>query len=280
MLKKTIISVFITFFFSFLLSFAHTNKSYTISNYTYRDTLTTKTIEFEVKKGKSNIHLNFMVPVKGTTLLLDSINFHLYKTLLIPFFDVDIIHSASSESFPVFNKEVIHKNPNAFKAIAKDCLNKQIDDEYQTNYSVEAKVINNSKQVVTYLISGMTTHDLHRGLEVWEFVTFDATTGKKITYSDLFASEKMSELTSLVKEETIKQHFECLPTELPASVRIEKLPFSTPAITKKGIMFYYIPLEIAPRHCNVPSCTITFEQVKPFLSKEGLKLLSDIFPEQ
>jgi len=54
------------------------------------------------------------------------------------------------------------------------------------------------------------------------------------------------------------------------------LPKCQPYLSRHGMTFVYQPYEIAPYSAGAPQFTVPFEQIKPFLSRQGRKLIQKL----
>ena len=54
------------------------------------------------------------------------------------------------------------------------------------------------------------------------------------------------------------------------------LPKCQPYLARHGMTFVYQPYEIAPYSAGAPQFTVPFEQIKPFLSRQGRKLIQKL----
>lgn len=119
----------------------------------------------------------------------------------------------------------------------------------------------------------------HGGVSGAGYLTFDRKSGRLFT--DFLKEECFAELKPLVRkglchylaeggEEVTEENLDtCLfDTDGPAA-----LPAFAPYPTPEGLAFVYQQYEIAPYAAGMPSFTINYEDVKPYLTERAVKFL-------
>ena len=53
------------------------------------------------------------------------------------------------------------------------------------------------------------------------------------------------------------------------------VPSATPFLTKEGVCFIFGAYEIAPFAAGMPEFTVPYDKIRPFLTKEALRLIDD-----
>lgn len=120
------------------------------------------------------------------------------------------------------------------------------------------------------------------GSTVVQGATFRKADGRKFGADMLIGTEK-EEFKALLKE-GLKEYFEkpnmtdaqlkeSLFLSEPYSVDNLPLPAFAPYLTDKGVTFTYQQYEIASYAAGLPTFTISFEKIKPYLSATVLKML-------
>ena len=123
----------------------------------------------------------------------------------------------------------------------------------------------NERYVTLHANAYIYTGGAH-GMPADEYYTFDAHTGRCITYHDVFASAHSREMLKLVEQELHRQcnlDDDFWDFHLPATV----------ALVPQGICFGYAAYEIGPYAIGMPSCILKPAQVSAYLTPYGKKLL-------
>lgn len=130
----------------------------------------------------------------------------------------------------------------------------------------------------TYIYQG-GAHGMHTLIGT----TFDKSTGKRIdksiltnTQSATFKAMYLRELSNyFISESDSEEDFD-LSTYL--FIEPEQLEISNLRLTDHSIIFQYQPYEIAPYAAGLPMVELTFQQMKPYLTAEGLRLIQRTAP--
>lgn len=201
------------------------------------------------------------VPVSGPQPLADSLTVFVKKWCGIETPDCSPIRPQLLEMAAKFISE------------GKDCDNEMKansgeDDDlmpaWEATRTVELNT-SNERYVTLHANAYIYTGGAH-GMPADEYYTFDAHTGRCITYHDVFASAHSREMLKLVEQELHRQcnlDDDFWDFHLPATV----------ALVPQGICFGYAAYEIGPYAIGMPSCILKPAQVSAYLTPYGKKLL-------
>lgn len=96
--------------------------------------------------------------------------------------------------------------------------------------------------------------------------TFDIGTGNLLSMEDLFPFEKIEDVSFLIEMDINNQ-------DLPCGIDRFELPEQPPILTRNGITFNYKQYEIACGAAGPITCTLSYEEVAPYLKKNILDRL-------
>ncbi len=133
-------------------------------------------------------------------------------------------------------------------------------------------------KIVTYLYSQEGYGGGAHGWFLSEGQTFRKSDGRRVDF-DLFREESKMELASLIKDNLLAQYFEADKGNsgdffFQEAVDFFPLPESAPVFTEKGVVFTYQQYEVAPYAAGLPTCTISYDLIEPFLTQAGRQLLN------
>jgi len=146
--------------------------------------------------------------------------------------------------------------------------------EYQDELTVE----DITDKYITYINSGYEYQGGAHGMSWAVGTTFNRATGKIVTGAVLKDTESAGFQTLL--REGLEKHFENEDGEAMALSDIlfsdpdeEPIPVGNIRFTKGTVVIQYQQYEIAPYAFGMPGAVLTFDQVKPYLTAEGLQLI-------
>lgn len=135
-------------------------------------------------------------------------------------------------------------------------------------------LLNNAKQLTIQLSSYAYTGGAH-GMNSTTYFVFDAATGRRLFFDDLFVSGSRGSLNALIEARFREDR------GLSSSDRLDgekgglfenRIAFTTNfALTDKGISFFYNPYEIAPYAAGPTEIELRFEDIKGLLKPEYLR---------
>lgn len=212
-------------------------SSTTFSNVTIT-TKTNKLVEVDIPKAI------------GTNSIVSNINDAINKLVIatLQFDTPDTVTSKSiEESINLFNDE--------YNAFIKDFPNSPQHWEAE----IDGEVMFQSPEVISISITSYTNTGGAHGNTNITFLNFDATTGKRITNSDLIKNKDAFETV-------VKSHFKDAITE--EDILFEPNKFQMPAnigFNDEGVILLYNTYEIAPYSTGIIDFTIPIEKVRSFL---------------
>lgn len=106
---------------------------------------------------------------------------------------------------------------------------------------------------------------------------FEFPGGKTLGY-DIFKTDSMAAVRTLVLDALKSQYFKVSTTEelaehLLVAPENVTLPEQAPYFMKNGVGFVYQQYEIAPYSEGMPSCTISYDALRPYFSDKAAELL-------
>ncbi len=158
---------------------------------------------------------------------------------------------------------------NDFKGFVKD----GISTSYE--FSADFDPIFISDSLVTYSYSSYVYLGGAHGGSVGAGQTFDRNNGVQLTYDNTFLPEKRPELVAMIKN-GLKEYFKEGLSQEGDTVNLRDallinpdtlpLPAFAPEFTRDGVVFTYQQYEIAPYAAGMPSCVISYDELKPLFT--------------
>jgi len=193
----------------------------------------------------------------------------------------DILSKLCTKTFSLFSKEA----ENDMKERMEDIEDPEEEDiqNILTNLPTWGSEINLSltRETDTYVVFDSNNYlfygGAHGGLTGAGSLTYDKRTG--YLFTDYIQDGKLEELQPLLID-GLKEYFSELeetPEDVKELLFIEgdliPLPEWTPTPTENGLCFTYQQYEIAAYAFGMPSFTIAYDKIEPFLTKEAKDLL-------
>lgn len=151
---------------------------------------------------------------------------------------------------------------------------------FQWTYDMSIKKIEETEKYVVYLSQNyIFLGGAHGMVTGFGPMTFDLKTGKKIT--NFIDSKNLVKIQPLLRE-GLKSYFASndkaiTDKELKSRLLINSKTIPLPAYdaypNEEGLVFTYQQYEIAPYSDGMPTFTISYNKIKPYLSKEAKELL-------
>lgn len=214
--------------------------------------------KFEKKKGDDELMIEY--PVKGNPELLRSVRNWINESLGNKFRgDLD----NGEALFHVYSSD-LGEDPELeeFGGYAKDMFKLEYINDYFVTYAY-----------TSYIYEGGA-----HGLGGTYGATFRQSDGMQFGKKCFTSYSKMHKLfiDGLKRYFKVKTDSE-LASHLNEGVSLNKLaaPGRAPWIDKEGVVFSYIPYEIAPYSEGSPHFTIPYSEIEPYLSEEGKSFFSE-----
>lgn len=214
--------------------------------------------KFEKKKGEDELMIEY--PVKGNPELLQSVRNWINESLGNKFRgDLD----NGEALFHVYSSD-LGEDPELeeFGGYAKDMFKLDYVNDYLVTYAY-----------TSYIYEGGA-----HGSGGTYGATFRQTDGKQFNKKCFTSYAKMHKLfvDGLKRYFKVKTDSE-LASHLNEEVSLSKLvaPGREPWIDKEGVVFSYIPYEIAPYSEGSPHFTIPYSEIEPYLTDEGKSFFSE-----
>ncbi len=246
--------------------------------------LTTTTIEFadSITVGGSTAKCTAEVeyPQEGNAALLDSIRKWIDETIFPSLPDQE--QSAQTKYSDLSNGQMIVDSAcKAFLSTAKDDMQSysEMDDAMALNYEYDVRIKNAfmTDSIVSYLSTIYIYTGGAHGATYEYASTFRNSDGLALGYN-IFDTSAISELTAIVKEAISQQYFESdnsftMEEALIIDPQDFTLPAMPPYFTSKGLTFVYQQYEIACYAAGMPTCTIPYSDIAPFILPDFRPLL-------
>ncbi len=228
----------------------------------------------------SMVVLSAEVPSKGGTPLADSILAYLNENISYGFIEYfnetknarkAVIKAGQSHLESV--QEEITASKNDFMESMEE--GDELPDymfawEYQQNFKKEVDADN----YVTYIELGYEYQGGAHGINWLVGTTFDKQTGRRIGKEILKDTDSQAFKTMFQKE--LLKYFEPSEGETLSDyllIDIDDLQISNFRIADGQFIFQYQPYEISYYAAGMPCAILSFKQMKPYLTKEGLRLI-------
>lgn len=178
-----------------------------------------------------------------------------------------------------FGKSMYEDMKNSIEALKADYKNEEIPEyalawEHQVAIHKEAE----TDRFVTYLYEKYEYMGGAHGLSTCYGTTFDKETGKDIGLSILKDTASVA-FQSMFKEKLLKyftdNEDESLGDYLLYQSADDNISLSNMYLTEDKVVFIYQPYEISFYAAGMPTVELSFDEIKPFLTKRGISLIKD-----
>lgn len=232
---------------------------------------------------KATVKITGLYPAENDTRLTDSIRLWIGDRLS---------HALSSTGTPLFTlNENLTRNGDSLISVACDSMladarhsfTSFIADSISTSYEYDFsfRPVFATDSVLTYSFSGYVYFGGAHGGATGAGQTFVKSDGVRLNGSNMFIPEKRGELLSQIKSGLWNQYFKqdmesdsmSLRDALLINPDTMHLPAFPPVFLPDGINFTYQQYEIACYAAGMPSCTISYDSIKPLLTPEVARLI-------
>lgn len=221
----------------------------------------------------SMVQLNAEIPYFEDSRLNDSIlaymdrNFKGYRDLYKQYNDADKAFKKSGEKHWNKLKEEIEELRNEW-----DEGDEIPDYVFQWEYTDEIIVEDINDNYVTFVNSGYEYQGGAHGSSWLNGTTLDRETGSVVT-EKILKNTSSQAFQNLIKEK-LAEYFENddLESILFSNPNEQEIPVGNIRLYRGTIIIQYQQYELAPYAYGLPVVTFTFEEIKPFLTAEGLRL--------
>ncbi len=232
----------------------------------YGQQLQTTNYGKKLGRGTMSYEVSFDYPELGPRPLIDSIRVCIFRSLDMqtPPAGTDLNAYLSQEGNKFFNK--------AEKDYAEE-MDADPDFYPTESYQQKIKLIANTSRYVSYSFEGheYATGAAH-GLS-WKYgFSFERTSGKTLTWNDIFTPTGLKQLIRIVDRQLRAQYYGpmgCEPSYSPSELT---LPAAAPVLTQKGILFTYGAYEIGAYAEGLPHCTIPYHLLAALMTQKGKTL--------
>lgn len=210
------------------------------------------TEKFKEKKGDNELEVE--LPKEGNQVLLDSVR-HWINDELGGSFRGDF---ADNERFFRHYALQLGRDPDLteYGGYSQD----EIDVEYKND------------RIVTYECSSYLYEGGAHGISNKRGITFLQADGSRFNRRCISSYSKIQPLIveGLKRYFNVKTDAQLLEALIGVkSVKDIQAPAVTPWIVEEGVVFSYEPYEIAPYSAGIPTFTIPYSKIEPFLTEEG-----------
>ncbi len=229
--------------------------------------LVVKRVTVKGKKNKAEYSFTADFPIQGPAALLQVLQKRIYTDALSE-------TEANGTSIPKFSASAAQANPLTFFTKLKNgLLNEWGTYEWPQNADINCILVANTSHYATYSFSGNLYMGGAHGMP-WDYtVTYDAATGKELTLKDIFVASKLNQVKLKVRQAIKTQYYLGKLKQHATSGYNFDLPANAPALTPKGVAFYYGAYEIGPYVEGMPTCVIPYAQLRPYMTQKALKMI-------
>ena len=226
----------------------------------------TVTIEKEGPQDM-NVHYKYTVdyPSQGPEDLVQLVRKHIFQGLG----DSTLTNDFSKEDLDRIGQQFVDKSVAEIKAYQEE------EDAREIGYGDEGsfKVVENNDRILTYHLEGYLYTGGAHGMPINQYLTFDKSQCKVLTWDDLFLTEKLDSLGQLIREELNVQYYKEYPRDWKDEVFPFKLPKQTPVLTSEGVMFNYEAYEVDCYAAGMPHCTLPYSRISSWMTAAAKALI-------
>jgi len=228
-----------------------------------------------IDKASAVVRIRAEYPVKGPETLVDATRSWIAASLACSDSLISGIpqHNDNAENlFGYVGRELLKESTSDFKA---QPANESDGMEYEFLWKITAPIASDS--CVTYVSDFYCyTGGAHGSTQVLQ-TTFDAK-GHPFTFETMFGPDAAEPLRHLVTANLSSQYFKKdnikdMAQDLLVPVDSLPLPSTAPAFFPDGVRFIYQQYEIAPYSAGLPSCTIPYSAIRPYLSPAATAII-------
>ncbi|MBS7407927.1 MAG: DUF3298 and DUF4163 domain-containing protein [Prevotellamassilia sp.] len=214
---------------------------------------------------KSRYELELDYPISGKPEVMDAIRLYLLKQCGT---------KATDLNDPI---EAIKASGQAFIAEGDKTQAQFADEEYPMppyTSKMEIDIECNYPTFITYEGESYIYTGGAHGMPMEMIATFDANTGKQLTFDDLILPNSKGQLLKLIQKHVLAQD------EYQSSTLNDffefTLPSQAPALKSDGVKFQYQAYEICCYAMGMPDCTIPYDEIRPMLTDYAKQLIAGI----
>lgn len=250
-----------------------TNKGVNADN---DEALKTDTVVFKQDNKEISVNIKAEFPIKGNQLLTNSIAEYISEQL------------GGTYMGTLSNGDSI---VNYYGTIQQDSIKRTRQEFGETNsiqytYNCEIKKEVETKQFVTYTTYSDVFLGGAHGSHFLQGATFRKSDGRKFGF-DMLRNTDSEAFHALIKEGLMdyfnQQGTEHITTDAQLKemlmtdndVNYLPLPVTAPYLTEQGVTFIYQSYEIACYAAGMPTFTIPYDKIKPFLTSTVLQMVNN-----
>ena len=214
---------------------------------------------------KSRYELELDYPISGKPEVMDAIRLYLLK---------QCDTKATDLNDPI---EAIKASGQAFIAEGDKTQAQFANEEYPMppyTSKMEIDIECNYPTFITYEGESYVYTGGAHGMPMEMIATFDANTGKQLTFDDLILPNSKGQLLKLIQKHVLAQD-EYRSCKLSDFFEFT-LPAQAPALKSDGVKFQYQAYEICCYAMGMPDCTIPYDEIRPMLTDYAKQLIAGI----
>lgn len=253
-----------------------------MASLTGSDELKTDSIVFHKEADHANVHCYVDYPTDGNELLVNAIQEYVNEQLGGTF---DGDPNDGQQLVSVYGEGEWNNLKDEYKDLVADGEGDWMEDvSFYTD--VDIRKVYETEKVVTYITTTDTYLGGAHGMQSQTGVTFRKSDGRRFGYdmmrqllSEEFYQETKEGLRTYFKEAGADAQTDAeLKDWLLTDDDINSLshPKADPYMTEKGVEFLYQPYEIAPYAAGMPSFTLSYQDIKPFLTIGAQKMVIEL----
>lgn len=231
---------------------------------------------------RADVEISGAYPSQGKQPLVDSIQYWLGARLstnvmnaVPPLFTPTSEQLASGSKLAEASGQALLKSAATdFKGFAQD----EMSINYEFSYIFGPQYT--SDKVATYFFTGYGYMGGAHGSTLGDTQSFDAQTGAKLTYANVFGPDAEAKLIKRVRDGLWDQYFKDMAGEgttladmLLVNPDALTLPQTPPTFVENGIIFIYQQYEIAPYAAGMPQCMLPYSEMKPLMTEAASRLV-------
>ena len=230
----------------------------------------------------SSIVITLEAPTEYGTTLADSLKSYFGAMLGSDFLKaLEDNDDDNEKAVKSFGKSMYEDMKNSIEALKADYENEGDElPEYALAWEHQVAIHKEAEtdRFVTYLYEKYEYMGGAHGLSTCYGTTFDKETGKDIDLSILKDTASVA-FQTMFKEKLLKyftdNEDESLGDYLLYQSPDENISLSNMYLTEDKVVFIYQPYEISFYAAGMPTVELSFDEIKPFLTKRGISLIKD-----
>lgn len=239
----------------------------------------TEKLSYSFEGDKVEVDITVDYPTDGNPILVNAVREYISETL-------DGTYDDDLEE----GQQLVDYYGDRFKKNLNDEKQEQIDDNdgndeniygFYRNYDIKKEY--ESEHFITYVVNSDIFLNGAHGVESSYGMTFRKSDGRRFN-TDMMRDLYSQDLYAIIKEGLMEYFSESSDESVDTDEELKEfiltdddvnylpMPTHTPYITEKGFVFTYQAYEITFYAAGMPTFTVPFNKMKPFLTQTALKM--------